>query len=393
MKGKIALLLVISLFFGMLSVSVTAPSTKTIDGDPSDWTGIAGGDNTFVGHSGEGIWNDLAFDDTGNGSIIYPNCTHDPPPGPDSAGAPWAPYDSSYKALAYTDKFGGSGVEPYWYKHGGMVDLREFRVTADSSFLYIMVRYENMGNTAIAKEWGGNNSGFGSKAFCQVYIDKDRVSGSGNTTATMNGNFEFAATCRWEVVIDITDDALGVRKFPRVQLANGTWYNHTTDGFCRGNPDIYPSAIEMKVPFSEIGDPRGQTWRFVVVVGGYDEGNWRQVTDASLSFWFPLFRFCGGEGGDPPAMGRDSNIIDMAFTASQAEQEALLDSFSSLVQINKYQDITFDGNGNVKTTGVGGEVSALDKLALMAPWIAIAAIVIVASASVIFYRKRTLKTL
>jgi len=323
---------------------VNAQSTRTVDGNPSDWIGTPGADNSWVVSNGEGIWRDAASDDTGNGSYIYPNCTHTSPAIPDSKG--WEGY-----AYAYTGYPGGGR------RGGGMVDLREFRVTRDISNLYILLRFENMGSQAIAVEWnqgahtagsGANDTNFG-KILAQVYIDTDRVSGSGRTDAAMLGNFEFDAACAWEVCIDVAGDVC--RGYPRVELADGTIYYHNVSSDCYANCDIY-SAIEMKVPYSEIGDPTGKTWRFMVVVGGFDEGRWRPVWDtemAKLMGWPPMFRFIGGEGMDPPPgePGNDPNIIDMAFTASKAEQEALLNSFTKLpgtgvVVINKYQDINMD---------------------------------------------------
>jgi len=380
-KRKWCLLLTAFLLMGLtvgLGVAALPPITPSkvsvnhapinIDGDPSDWKGTAGADNTYVIDQGEGIWKDVAFDDTANGSIIYPNCTHTEPPIFDSAGASWSKVDNKAVALAYTDKFGGTSIEPYWYKHGGFCDLKEFRVTGgnDSApFLYLMFRFENMGNTEIACEW---NKGpdrqqyykFG-KIFIQVYIDK--VSGSGRRDAIYKGNFNFSDECAWELVISVAGDPCdtdpgrlpedGIAGWPRVTFANGTvaLINHTD--YCYASCNIYPSCIELKVPYSIIGNPRGGAWNFTVVAGGFDEGRWRQYwsTDlAQLMGWPPLFRFCGGEGGDPPNMGNDANIVDMAFISSQAEQEALLNEFQTtgqLVKIDAYQKIQFDENGNV----------------------------------------------
>ncbi len=384
MKFKAVLRLGIPIFLLAFSTLIltfhvlpsVAAYTRTVDGDPSDWIGIPGGDNTWTVSNGEGIWRDIAQDDTGNGSYIYPNCTHSEPLIIDYAGAPWT--GPPTEALAYTDKY-VAGTEPFWYKHGGMVDLREFRVTGDHSYLYLTLRFENMGSQEIAVEWNkdvhvpgsaANATGFG-KILAQVYIDQDRIPSSGRTNATMFGNFLIAPEAAWEVVIDIAGDPYSEYPdgdgygFPRVEFANGTIYalNDTVASadplqpqkavYIQANCDIYPSCIELKVPYHVIGDPRGKTWRFVVVAGGYDEGKWRQVWStetAKLYGWPPLFRFCGGEGedpwsGDPTTMGNDPNIIDMAFTASQAQQEALLNEFQTtgqLVQINAYQDVEFD---------------------------------------------------
>jgi len=340
----------------------------TIDGDPIDWTGTPGPDDTYYISAGEGIWTDMALDDTGNGSIIYPNCTHTSPAIPDSGG--WEGY-----AYAYTG-----------YPHGGMVDLKEFRVTGDSDYLYLMFRFANMCNQAVAVEWNkdvhattgpnwqyANATGFG-KILAQVYIDQDNVTGSGRTNSTMWGNFLFPSESAWEVVIDVAGDPFSGHGFgdgygfPRVEFANGTIYNLTEtvasteplqprkSVYIQANCNIYPSCIEMKVPRTVIGDYTTHTWKFFVLVGGYDEARWRQVWSSVDIGFMAMFRFIGGEGDDPvphggTGMGNDPNIIDMAFTntSSYTDQEALLSSFApgQLVVVDAYLSISFDENGNV----------------------------------------------
>lgn len=350
---------------------VSIQSTRTIDGDPSDWTGTPGGNNTFVISNGEGIWRDVHLDDTGNGSYVYPNVTHsEPAPIP----PPFPPH-----------------FEYIGYPHGGMVDLMEWRATADSANLYMMFRFYNMGSTEIATEWEGSEFGFG-KILAQVYIDKDRVPGSGRTNATMFGNFFIAPGAAWEIVINVAGNA--PRGFPRIEFANGTEYYLNSSTYCQANCSIYPSCIEIKVPRSVIGDYRRQTWRFIVVVGGFDEGHWRQVWStelAKLYGWPPLFRFVGGEGEDwLGGMGNDPNIIDMAFTSSQAEQEALLNEFQTtgqIVEIDAYQEIYFDASGDVSLPPVGGFIIPANKLELLVPWISVGSAVLITITTVVI-RKR-----
>jgi len=434
MKGKLALLLAFLLFFGIFSAS--APSTKTIDGNPADWTGIPGADNTWTVSNGEGIWRDIAGDDTGNGSYIYPNGTCNEIP--DAMG--W-----NGKAYHYTGYPGGGK------RDGGMCDLREFRITADSGALYILLRFENMGCFANAVEWNywchnmtwghdANATGWG-KLKIAVYIDEDRVYGSGRTDTnsstptnpTDSGNFLIDPSAAWEEQIDIQGDnrrfgytnwnetikgAWGEgdyigRGLPRVIHSDGTetLLNQSSGPgtkclYTQGNADIYPACIEMKVPYWALrgADPRGKTWRFTVVVGGSDEGNWRQVWNTGLAVgmgWPYMFRFIGGEGGDSWAggYGNDPNVIDMAFTANKAQQEAILNNFTKLpgtglAVIKAYQDVEFYGSGDVRAPGVGGTINPIDMLALWAPWIILAVSVTVAAVSVAVYsEKRRVKNL
>ena len=428
MKGKFALLLLAILLLGMFSASVSAHSA-TIDGNLADWTGTPPAtDNTWTVSAGEGIWRDAAADDRGNGSYIYPNNTIGGIP--DSMGGP------DGNAYQYTG-YPGGGV-----RGGGFLDLREFRITADSGALYMLFRFENMGRSDIALEWNywchnttwgwdSNATGWG-KLKLEVYIDEDRIPGSGRTDTnsptptnpTDGGNFLIDPSAAWEDCVDIQGDN---RRFtyeswpvppayiggglPRVISSDGTeTLLNQSSGlgtkclYTQGNPDIYPSAIEMKVPYWALqASPLGKTWRFTVVVGGADEGNWRQVWNTSLAVgmgWPYMFRFIGGEGGDSWAggYGNDPNVIDMAFTKSQAAQEAMLNSFTKLpgtglAVVKAYQDVYFTSSGDVGATGpVGGFISPLDTLASMAPWIALV-VVTVAAASVVYRRKHVTKTI
>jgi len=347
---------------GLVTTDHTPPII--IDGDPSDWTGINSATNDWNISDGEGIWNDTYFDDTGNGSYIYPNGTHTGPPIPDSAGGP-----DGY-AYAYTG-----------YPHGGMVDLREFRVTGNDTCLFMMFRIENMGSQAIACEYnapGGthvpsdprfpyvNATGFG-KILIQVYVSKDPDATVGRTNATMWGNFNLSSP--WDFVVDVAGDVTWSSTYPlgypRVEFANGTVHhlNDTVDSsaplqpkraiYTQGDCNIYPACIEIAVPKTIIGDFDLQTWRFWVVIGGLDEGRWRQVWSTSWAVnmgWPANFRFVGGEGEDPGGtvygIGNDPNIIDMAFIGSTAEQEALLNEFqtTNFTVVNAYKDITFEDN-------------------------------------------------
>ncbi len=420
MRGKIALFSVALLSVALLALAtfstpVMASSTKTIDGNPSDWTGTPGATNTFVISQGEGIWNDAAMDDTGNGSVTYPNGTMSPPGWGgygivnDSAGGP-----DGY-AYYYTEQFTGTTNEPTWQGHGGMVDLREVRITADSANLYMMFRIENMGNTAIACQWiSGNylsvplnpyaNATKIGKIMLQVFIDEDRVYGSGRTNTTRNGNFLIDPSAAWEALVSITGDlhAPG-RETPDVVLADGTRILLNSTTYMMGDSDIYPACIEVKVPFTALGpmgNPLGKTWRFTVVMGGSDDNWYRVVANATWaqangwplgSFFYP------GENMPPWAInatlglagGQGPNVIDMAFTPDQATQEAMLNNYTrapgtGLAVLKAYQDITFSASGPV-----GGEAGIVNTLLLMAPYIILGAAVAATAISVVVYgRKR-----
>jgi len=420
MKGKIALFSVALLSVALLALAtfstpVVAASTKTIDGDPSDWTGTPGAANTFVVSAGEGIWNDAAMDDTGNGSVTYPNGTMSPPGWggygivTDSAGGP-----DGY-AYYYTEQFLGTGSEPTWQGHGGMVDLREVRITADTDNLYMMFRIENMGSMEIACQWSSgnylsvplnphaNDTKIG-KIIAQVFIDTDQVYGSGRTNTTRNGNFLIDPAAAWEALVTITGDTNHHGKeTPDVTLADGTRILLNSTTYMMGDSDVYPAVMEVKLPFSALGaSALGETWRFTVVLGGSDDGWYRVVANATWADamgWPKSSFFYPGENMPPWAInatlglggGQGPNVIDMAFTPDQATQEAMLDNYTrapgtGLAVISAYQDIMFSASGPV-----GGVAGVLNALLVMAPWIILAVAVAATAISVVIYgRKRTI---
>ena len=367
MKGKIALFSVALLFVALIgivtfSTPVVAGSTITVDGDPSDWTGTAGSDNTYVVSAGEGIWKDAAGDDTGNGSYVYMNGTHDHMTGP-----PW-----NYPVAPF--------IMTGW-PNGGCNDLTEFRVTADSNYLYLMFRVYNMGNSEIANQWGDAQRGLGGKIMFQVTIDQDR-DGTGRTDMNNSdtwANFLVASAQAWEAMVTIT--GRGGTEGARVELEDGS-IHYLDQSDIRGNGNY--SCAEIRVPISIVGDPAGKTWRFGAVVGHEDGGHYRAVCNSTP---WAAFHPYGGEGLDNYAdMGNDPNMFDMAFTTSKAAQEAMIGAFSSLAVIEAYQDIKFSSSGPV-----GGAAGVLNALLLMAPWIILAVAVAATAISVVIYgRKRTI---
>jgi len=295
--------------------TVSTRLTKTVDGNPSDWIGAAPSENTWAISGGEGIWEDGRGDDRGPGTYIYPTGTHD-----------GLKPDLGYAPKIYTE---------------GCVDLTEFRVCADDENLYILLRIRNMGLPIVATQWGADKYGFGRQTI-QVAIDTDRVSGSGRTDLvedTYHANVALSDSSAWEWLICIDGYT------PMIFSTTQQFDLELTGGQMMG--DASKDTVEVAVPLSTIGDPTGKTWRFTVVIGGYDEGHYRQVWNTTLAEadgWPPYFRFMGGDGRDPPNAGVDPNVIDVAFTSSTVQQQTMLAQYKTsgtVSTISAYEDVTF----------------------------------------------------
>jgi len=204
----------------------------------------------------------------------------------------------------------------------GLFDLREFRVTYDNLSLYFLLRFGELTND--------QNNIYG---FCHqravILIDQDRVYGSGNTSAYPNVNVN--ASCAWEY---------------EVIIGPGGWNTINAKAFARNGSSVSIvnkgstayDAIEASVPISFIGNPRNQTWRFMVLICSYEGtgpfGGFRDVT-SSGGEWV----FGGGTDTD-----YDPLVLDLAFT-SGAEQDLQLNSYNVTLghyaTISSHQDITF----------------------------------------------------
>jgi len=204
----------------------------------------------------------------------------------------------------------------------GLFDLRQFRVTYDNSCLYFLLRLGEVTND--------QNNIYG---FCHqravILIDQDRVYGSGNTSAYPNVNIDPACAWEYEVII-----------------GPGGWNTIDTKAFAKDGSSVHITnkgntaynVIEASVPISFIGNPRNQTWRFMVLICSYEGtgpfGGFRDVT-SSGGEWV----FGGGTDTD-----YDPLVLDLAFT-SGAEQDLQLNSYNVTLghyaTISSYQDITF----------------------------------------------------
>jgi len=206
---------------------------------------------------------------------------------------------------------------------GGLFDLREFRLTYDNFNLYFLLKLGKVTNV-----WN-NMAGFCHQR-AVILIDQDRVYGSGNTSAYPNVNVDPACAWEYEIVIGPNvGGTINAKAFAR----NGSSVSIINKGNTAYN------AIEASVPISFIGNPRNQTWRFMVLICSHEGtsgpfGGFRNVT-SSGGEWV----FGGGTDTD-----YDPLVLDLAFT-SGANQNSQLNSYNvtqgKYATISAHQDITF----------------------------------------------------
>ncbi|MFQ5999380.1 MAG: glucodextranase DOMON-like domain-containing protein, partial [Candidatus Bathyarchaeia archaeon] len=296
------------LFFSLLSAfhSTGSHPPITVDGDPSDWIGSTPQyENSEAYDQGEYIWRDAVNDDSGDGDYLYPlNAVFDTFPEDDQ-----------------------------------VYDLLEWRVTSDMNNVYFLFRIANITNP-----WSGTY-GF-SHQLPIILIDQDRVPGSGRTDVIRDANCKVSEDAAWEWAIwssgwlfgaeDAAGNEYDLSSFLGAAVAGSTLTDH----------------IEIGVPMSLIGDPKGQTWRFVVILGPEEFSRCRKV-DANVSDW----RIGGGEGNSS-VLGNDPNFLDLAFYNSISQQEAELGEYlttGSMVVLDVYKDVTFGGQafgGSLDVTGI-----------------------------------------
>ena len=206
------------------------PKAIVVDGDPSDWTGLASPlPDTSVENAGEYIWTDAAGDDTGAGAYTYP---------------------SNAVFLA------------------GSFDLTEVRVTADADNLYLLIRIGSLDNPWIADP-GISLQKLG------IFLD----TGTGGSTAAAPNvvtgtDFEY-----WAIVAQVTWQPENAKIFD----AAGDWW---PIGYSASSTN---EAIEVSLPLQFIGDPSGQTWGLYLWIGSQDccgIAGWRDVTNAGGEWVF-----------------------------------------------------------------------------------------------------------
>ncbi len=257
--------LVMLLVFTMISRYAWAHQI-IVDGDPSDWTGVAPAADHFAYSHGEAIWADAADDDLGDGG------------------------DAPYAA---------DNPEPYSYPtdtlfQGTEADMLEWRYTFDeaSNRIYFLITMNNYDIT-----W---------MPFVGIAMDLDHAWGSGQTWLGGYASLKVDSAIFWEYNILLKDNHIVV-------------YNAQWDSVGGTNEVVFDTAnntIEVGVDVSQwainpITDV--DSVYFVVYSGLQDFGNMRGV-DSVASRWN------GGGGTDSWV---DPNVYDLCFVPSDDQANDL----------------------------------------------------------------------
>ena len=304
-RGVASFIVLCLLVIGALFVTapsaraVVGPKAITVDGDPSDWTGAVPVANTGAESNLEWVWNDTTGDDTGDGDYTYPKASD--------------------------------------LNRTGLFDLTEFRVSADAANLYVLIKIKNLSNT-----WSGSD-GFSTVA-ASLLIDTTR---DGNGALWVPPNVNIAAGSGWEYWVKIAQTGWHTENAKIFDRSASKWAPIVN----RANPAT--NSIEVSIPLAFIGkdgyNPNGATWRFMLVLGGFDGGGPNGFRDAMGARWCCDWQFGGGTDGQ-----YDPNVVDIAFAATQAAQEAELASYTATdyATIASSADVTFGALGFTPDTTV-----------------------------------------
>ena len=193
----------------------------------------------------------------------------------------------------------------------GLFDLTNFRMMQSSWNVRYEFTFAEMTNI-----WGMSN-GF-SHQIVQVYIDQDRVSGSGNIALLEGANAQAHPDWAWEVAISATGEPGAVKA---VLAATG----ETTAKGIEVTADLASKIITITVSKDLVGDSP-QDYGYIIVVGsqdGFGPGKWRDV-DADAGTWV----LGGGDDSADDGIDYDPNILDILLEPD-VDQTVMLSAYST----------------------------------------------------------------
>jgi len=246
-----------------------------VDNNIGDWVGLPPvEENKAVIDKGEYIYRDFKGDDVGPGKYTY----------------------------------------PLNIKVSKGADIREFRITYDNKRIYFLIK------TSRPNEWWApyrliaidKDGYFGGKRGMRVLAqgDIDELDSYNGCYAELRVAPELA--CEYVIGISSTYKGRIWDSHGRL-IAKCDGNENDTPGFKVADANWY--AIEIAVPFSIIGDPRGKTWRFIVAAGLQDKDILREIY-AKGDEWH------GGGSRDKTTFedGPDPDVYDL-IGATKEEQK------------------------------------------------------------------------
>jgi hypothetical protein len=254
------------------------PFKYTIDGDPSDWLGTPGGDDTWTLSEGEGIWRDSQDDDLGDGGDA-PNASDNPDP------------------YSYPTNAVFLGTE---------ADIVEWRVAddLDIGYLYFLIKLNN----------------FDTQWVPFISIMMDIIPGLGQTYVPHYADLLVSDTFAWDLAVNLWDGIVEVQNsdFSYFYGAHYVAFD-TLNNTIEVAIDILPFTIPSR---------QGLTVTYAVVAGLQDGGNFREV-DYNTQEWYPG----GGVGLDGGStQGNDwvdPDVFDLCFISASNQPS----------ELNQYDDI------------------------------------------------------
>ena len=263
------------------------PFKYIIDGDPSDWLGTPGGDDTWTLSEGEGIWKDSEEDDLGDGG-----------------DAPYA--NDNPEAYSYPTNAVFLGTE---------ADIVEWRVAddLDIGYLYFLIRLNN----------------FDTRWVPFISMMMDILPDTGQTYVPHYADLLVTDTYAWDLAVNLWDGII------ETQNSDFSYfYGAHYVAF-----DTLHNTIELAVDILPFIPPSRQelTVTYAVAVGLQDNGNFREV-DYNAQEWYPG----GGVGADGGSIQDydwvDPDVFDLCFIAATDQPN----------ELNQYNET--DGTVSIITT-------------------------------------------
>jgi len=200
--------------------------------------------------------------------------------------------------------------------------IRDFRVTFDNKRIYFMIK------TSRPNEWWApyrliaidQDGHYGKTEGSQVLAqgDIDELDSYNGTYAEL----KVAPNLACEYVIGISSTYKGrIWNSDGQLIAKCEGSENDTPGFKVADANWY--AVEVAIPFSLIGDPRGKTWRFIVA-SGLQENDYAREIYATPDDWH------GGGSKDKTKVedGPDPDVFDL-IGASITDQKSDLSSYKA----------------------------------------------------------------
>lgn len=249
--------------------------TIEIDKNIADWRGnLPARDDSWIVDQGEFIWRDAQGDDKGPGSYTYPT-------------------NAAFANAA---------------------DIREVRITWDSKNLYILIKCMRPGDYWAAYRIVGihkENSLEPSTTLLAQGNPEDR-----NPEEGCMGNIKVSQELACQYVIGLSSTwKVFVWNAKNKLIAKRIGKDDDTSGLRMD--DASWAAVEVAIPLEIIGNPAGQTWKFIVGAG-LQEGEYFRTVQGEQTEWHG-----GGGDGDDKEPGACPAIYDLAGAPRPAQEKDL----------------------------------------------------------------------